>query len=141
MSSRSPVIVHGRTVRLKLSEEKLCVFVGNLDTSQSPEVLQQALHHILDPIIPVDAMTIEVKAGHDGLTRGYGFVTCRSQPFAELVRQMLGASSMSGRPLVAKWADSQKVPAIILTLSLILSLQILMEKGIWTYMSPIFPWI
>lgn len=108
-SAFSNVLVQGRPVRLKRAEEKLCVFVGNLDGNRTTDEIVKALHFILDQVIPADAVTIEAKATPDGRNRGYAFVTARSQPYAELARQMLGASSVSGRALVAKWADSQKV--------------------------------
>eukprot|EP01128_Nolandella_sp_AFSM9_P003792 TRINITY_DN166_c0_g1_i2.p1 TRINITY_DN166_c0_g1~~TRINITY_DN166_c0_g1_i2.p1 ORF type:complete len:504 (+),score=124.08 TRINITY_DN166_c0_g1_i2:28-1512(+) len=102
--------VGGRIVRLKRSEEKLCVFVGNIDGSKTPAQVSAGLHHVLDQVIPADGLTIEVKGTDDGRNRGYAFVTCRSQPYAELVKQIIGATSMSNRTLVAKWADSQKPP-------------------------------
>lgn len=94
-SSRPPTVLGGRVLRVKDSEQKLTVFVGNLPMSNTAQQIENGLKYILSQVpdidmigrcfahqkvVPVDSFTIDIKTNHlqDGRPRGFGFIHATS---------------------------------------------------------------
>jgi len=106
--------LRGRQCRVKLSEHKNVLFVGNLPMDLNEEEVLDAIRRLCSKI--TIEIRVQLKTGPPPTkkSRGFCFVTFISHPVADACKKLLTASSISGRPLNVSWAETTLTVKLIL---------------------------
>lgn len=103
-----------RPVRVKSSEQKTVLFLGNLPMELSQEEVRDAVHALLRPRLDPSTVRVEVKfhPPPEKRSKGFGFASFESNAQADFARRVLGASSINGRQINASWAEHPPADAM-----------------------------
>eukprot|EP01130_Rhizamoeba_saxonica_P016746 TRINITY_DN779_c0_g1_i2.p1 TRINITY_DN779_c0_g1~~TRINITY_DN779_c0_g1_i2.p1 ORF type:complete len:513 (-),score=146.04 TRINITY_DN779_c0_g1_i2:325-1863(-) len=101
-------IIRGRPARVKLSEHKNVLFVGNVPIQLDETHLFQSILALCKPITEEIEVELKTFPPPKSKSRGFCFVTFKDYTFAEACKKILTASSIGGRQLNVSWADSMK---------------------------------
>jgi len=99
-------MVRGRPCRVKLSEYKNVLFIGNIPTDLSEEEVLDAIKRLCAPI--TTEIVVELKTGPppQRKSRGFCFATFLKHPVADACKKILSVATISGRPLNVSWAEN-----------------------------------
>jgi RNA recognition motif-containing protein len=95
----------GRSLRVKSSEQKTVLFLGNLPMELTQDEVRDAVQSLLRPRLDADAVRVDVKFHPDRRSKGFGFASFDSNAQADFARRVLGASVINGRQVNASWAE------------------------------------
>eukprot|EP01128_Nolandella_sp_AFSM9_P009373 TRINITY_DN5984_c0_g1_i1.p1 TRINITY_DN5984_c0_g1~~TRINITY_DN5984_c0_g1_i1.p1 ORF type:complete len:515 (-),score=152.40 TRINITY_DN5984_c0_g1_i1:74-1591(-) len=107
-SAYANVSLGGRVVRVKASEQKVNLFVGNLPMANTAEQIERGLLYALSQIATPDNFSVDIKTSGppDQRPRGYGFIAGSSSSISEAAKVLLAGVVLNGRPINVNWAES-----------------------------------
>jgi len=96
-----------RALRVKSSEQKTVLFLGNLPMELTQDEVRDAVLALLQGKIDAASLRVDVKftPPPERRSKGFGFATFQSNAQAEFARRVLSASTVNGRQVNASWAE------------------------------------
>jgi len=104
------VLVRGRPIKVKPSEHKNTLFIGNLSSEINEDQLRSCLQVLCGTI--VNDMEVTLKTGPPPAckSRGFCFVKFPNYQLAEAAKKILNKATIMDHPLNVSWADGEGQP-------------------------------
>jgi RNA recognition motif-containing protein len=100
------IVIKGRPIRVRASDQKTVLFVGNLPMDMNESEVTETLKRICAPV--TQHLQAELKVGPPPMrkSRGFCFVTFPSHELADACKKILSSSTVRGRQLHVSWAET-----------------------------------
>eukprot|EP00028_Trichosphaerium_sp_Am-I-7-wt_P010499 CAMPEP_0168523668 /NCGR_PEP_ID=MMETSP0405-20121227/10134_1 /TAXON_ID=498012 /ORGANISM="Trichosphaerium sp, Strain Am-I-7 wt" /LENGTH=504 /DNA_ID=CAMNT_0008545613 /DNA_START=44 /DNA_END=1558 /DNA_ORIENTATION=- len=102
-------VIKGRPCKVKKSEQKTVLFVGNLPIEMNEPDVNQAISELTQSV--TTEFRLELKKGPppEFKSRGFCFITYHSHELADACKKILYESYLKGRQLNVSWAETNTV--------------------------------